>query len=254
MDTGLGAARPPSLCKLKWPKRRKPLEQNLRLWRDTLRQLFCGANGLFPVKLGATIRYAHKEGLLVNAPNFEDILAQYPPRYQAILGKHILGNAQADKIHSLLIKGDLYAGSDGSEKGGIGAHAYGFTSNKFLGPVWGGAAITPGNVDEMASLRVELGGAIGLLLVIYALQIQRGASTYPILIWIDNAEVLERARNPAVGDNIKNHMVLDYDLWRVMVGLIELIQTPIQWEKVNSHIEGKIFKEGTIPKGDKYSI
>ena len=57
-----------------------------------------------------------------------------------------------------------------------------------------------------------------------------------------------------VGDNIKNHLVLDYDLWRVMVGLIELIQTPIQWEKVDSHIEGKIFKEGTQPKGDKYSI
>ena len=53
-------AAPPSLCKIKWPKRRKPLEQNLRLWRDTLRQLFYGTNGLFPVKLGATIRYAHK--------------------------------------------------------------------------------------------------------------------------------------------------------------------------------------------------
>ena len=61
------------------------------------------------------------------------------------------------------------------------------------------AALIPGNVEEMASLRAELGGAIGILLVIYALQVQRGASTRPILIWIDNAEVLERARNPVVG-------------------------------------------------------
>ena len=45
-----------------------------------------------------------------------------------------------------------------------------------------------------------------------------------------------------VGNTIKNHLVLDYDLWRVMVGLIELIQTPIQWEKVDSHIEGKIYR------------
>ena len=49
-------------------------------------------------------------------PLYQDMLAQYPPRYQALLGKDHLENAQADKIHALLLKGDLYAGSDGSEK------------------------------------------------------------------------------------------------------------------------------------------
>ena len=63
--------------------------------------------------------------MLVAAPLFQDMLSQYPPRYQAILGKDLLENAQADNIHALLLKGDLYAGSDGSEKDGIGAHAYG---------------------------------------------------------------------------------------------------------------------------------
>ena len=154
---------PPSLCTLKWPKRRKPLEQNMRLWRDTIRQIFYGDHGLFLTRLGAEIRYTHNTGMVTAEPLFQDMLAQYPPRYQALLGKDLLVNAQADNIHALLLKGELYAGSDGSEKDGIGAHAYGFTSNKYLGTVWGGAAVTPGNIEEMASLRSELGGAIGIL-------------------------------------------------------------------------------------------
>ena len=66
--------------------------------------------------------------------------------------------------------------------------------------------------------------------------------------------MLERARNPVVGDNIKTHMVLDYDLWRSMAGLIEMIKTPLQWEKVDSHIEGRVFKDGMKPKGNEFSI
>ena len=146
--------------------------------------------GSVPTQLVTEIRYTHDTGMLIATPLFQDMLAQYPPRYQAILGKDLLANAQADNIYDLILKGDLYAGSDGSEKEGIGAHAYGFTSNKYLGMVWRGAAVTPGNVEEMASPRAELGGAIGILLVIYALQVQRGAATRPILIWIDNDEVL----------------------------------------------------------------
>ena len=57
-----------------------------------------------------------------------------------------------------------------------------------------------------------------------------------------------------MGNNLKNHLVLDYDLWRSMVSLIDLIQTSMQWEKVDSHIEGKIFKEGSQFKGGTCSI
>lgn len=70
-----------------------------------------------------------------------------------------------------MIKWDLYAGSDGLEKDRIGAHAYGFTIGRHVGQVWEGVAITSWDVEEMASLRAELGGAIGVLLVIYALQV-----------------------------------------------------------------------------------
>lgn len=87
-----------------------------------------------------------------------------------------------DEIQDLMIQGKIYAGSDGSEKEGIGAHAYGFTSWSLEGDVWGGAAITSVGVDEMVSLRAEHAGAIGILLVLYALQIRHGASLLPVTI------------------------------------------------------------------------
>ena len=67
-------------------------------------------------------------------------------------------------------------------------------SRKEEGIVWGGEAITPGCVEEMSSLHAELRGAIDILLVLYALQIQKGSSLLPVKIWIDNAELLERAK------------------------------------------------------------
>lgn len=39
-----------------------------------------------------------------------------------------------------------------------------------------------------------------------------------------------------------------------MDSLQALIHTPLKWEKVDSHIAGKVYKEGTLPKGDQYSI
>ena len=47
---------------------------------------------------------------------------------------------------------------------------------------------------------------------------------------------------------------MDYDLWQTMMNIQKLISIPLKWEKVDSHIEGKVFKEGVEPKGDEYSI
>ena len=136
-------------------------------------------------------------------------------------------NTMAAQTQRLMLQGNLYAGSDGSEKEGIGAHAYGFTSGIIEGAVWGGAGITLGGLNEMVSLRAEHAGAIGILLVLYALQVRYGPSTSPVTIWIDNAEVLDRAIEREAGDNIKDHLVLDYDLWQVMHNLQTLVNTPL---------------------------
>ena len=158
---------PPKACTLTWPKRRCPLEQNWKLWRETIRQVFYGAQGLYPSRLGVSLETVTRG--LNNTSLFEDMLAQYPDRYQAILGERKISNAMAEQIQGLMIQGHLYAGSDGSEKEGIGAHAYGFTSGIIEGVVWGGAGKTPGGVQEMASLRAEHAGAIGILLVLFVL-------------------------------------------------------------------------------------
>ena len=52
----------------------------------------------------------------------------------------------------------------------------------------------------------------GVFLVLYAMQVQHDDSTHPIKIWIDNTEVLVRAVNTIERRDIKQHLVLDYDL------------------------------------------
>lgn len=39
-----------------------------------------------------------------------------------------------------------------------------------------------------------------------------------------------------------------------MPSLQALITTPLQWEKADSHVEGKVYPEGVTPKRDKFSI
>ena len=54
------------------------------------------------------------------------------------------------------------------------------------------------------------------------------APNYSVDIWIDNAEVLERGKRGERGTNIKDHLVLDYDLLREMEYLQSKIIIPIQ--------------------------
>ena len=74
------------------------------------------------------------------------------------------------------------------------------------------------------------------------------------MIWINNAEVLSRGRNPTFKDNIKGHMVLDYDLWRVMKMIQQKLTISLRWEKVDSHIETRVYADGKTPKGDEFSV
>ena len=59
--------------------------------------------------------------------------------------------------------------------------------------MWGGAAITPGNLLEMSSLWCEHAGALAILLVLFAFQLhlgQENMQSMEVVIWLDNAEVL----------------------------------------------------------------
>ena len=96
------------------------------------------------------------------------------------------------------------------------------------------------------------------MLILYAIQVYMGRqydpSKYQVTIWIDNAEVLARGEGKEYGNTIKSRMVLDYDMWTVMTMLQDKIQFKLKWEKVDSHIETRQYKDGATPKGDKYSI
>ena len=171
------------------------------------------------------------------------IFKQYPPCYRHIEGNITIGDAEANTILRLLRSGALYAGSDGSVKDGCGAHAYGFTSSKDEGTVWGGAAITPGLAVGMSSLRAEHGRAIGVLLVLYAIQIymrEEEMSAYWVDVWSNNKEVLSKEDKASMGKDLTAHMVLDYNLWSVMNILQHRLSMGIRWKKVDYHIETRV--------------
>ena len=133
------------------------------------------------------------------------------------------------------------------EKDGFGSQAYELTSaREITRKVWRGAALTPGDKDEISSLRLELREAIKVLLVIYAVQVQHDIRdfSHTIIIWIDNDELLSRAMTLPVGNNIKYHLLLEYDVWRVMANLQILISISLRWKKLDSHIEDRTYKEG----------
>lgn len=145
----------------------------------------------------------------------------------------------------------FYVGSDGSATDSCGAHVYGFTSGKEEGNIWHESAIIPGLAAEIPSLRAEYGGAIGVLLVLYALQLYMGTedtSGYMVDIWIDNKEVISIGE----GSYLKVYLVIDYDVWRVMNMLQNIINMGIRWRKANSHIDTKTYKEGQTPVGDEF--
>ena len=249
---------PPRQSDIEWPTRRKPVAENLRLWRDTIRRVFCGGKGLYPRNLGPVIVHPDGRNIVEKAKSFSDILSSYPNRFKNILGPNLIGDHQVVKIIQILKEGQLYAGSDGSVKDEKGSHAYGFTSGREKEVIFGGAAMTPGSQEEMSSLRAEHCGAISILLILYAIQIHMGndrvSSTYEVDIWIDNAEVLSRGQNTGYKDGIKGHLVLDYDMWSIMNMLQKKIVFTLRWNKVDSHIEDRIYAEGTKPSGDEFSI
>ena len=85
---------------------------------------------------------------------------------------------------------------------------------------------TTGTPNDITRLRAKHGRAIEIFLVIYTVQIITGLSRskeYDIDIWIDNTEVLSRKNDPVIGSSLKSHLVLYYDMWRVM----DIIQAKI---------------------------
>ena len=67
----------------------------------------------------------------------------------------------------------------------------------------------------MSSLRADHGGALGVLLILYAMHIYYPSLPLPLelTIYIDNSEVVRRGGSKVPTLGIKQQLVLDYDLW-----------------------------------------
>ena len=57
-----------------------------------------------------------------------------------------------------------------------------------------------------------------------------------------------------MGGNMKDRMVLDYDICQLQKTLTDKLRIPLRWENVDSRIEQNIYKDGQKPKGGEFSI
>ena len=49
-------------------------------------------------------------------------------------------------------------------------------------------------------------------------------------------------------------MTLDFDLWRELISVIRKISVPLEWKKVDSHVDLRRYKKGQTPKGNKLAF
>ena len=87
--------------------------------------------------------------LLQDDISFTAVVNQYDARLRSIIGERTFQEDQVWEIITLLHKGTLHTGSDGSEKDGRGSHAYGFTNGRKEGNIWGGTQ--PSHLDQHMS-------------------------------------------------------------------------------------------------------
>ena len=95
---------------------------------------------------------------------------------------------------------------------------------------FGGEAQTIGHRSDMSSLRVEHGGELGIMLLIYTMQIWYAPMQLPqeLQLYVDNSEVVRRDQNKIPTLGIKQQLALDYDLWATTQRLQEVLVRKIQ--------------------------
>ena len=65
---------PPAISNLQWPKKRHSLEQNWKLWRNTIKGIFYGVQSSFPTRQGVRLCMYPHQWRVNPEPLFWDIL------------------------------------------------------------------------------------------------------------------------------------------------------------------------------------
>jgi hypothetical protein len=92
---------PPKTSNMQWPKRRRPVESNLKMWRDVVRRLFCGEKGFHPKNLGKVMNPSSPNELPVWAPSFGEVIYQYLTKYKKLLGEAFTRGGTSDVSHKV---------------------------------------------------------------------------------------------------------------------------------------------------------
>ena len=157
--------------------RRRPLPENLKIWREALYRAVQSSTGLYPSNLGKQLTHdavfpqndTQETGHWVNKANW--LLETLPKEWRPLMGDEFKFNSDMMvEFTEWLEEGDIYGGSDGSVINGIGAHSFVITNAQRETTMWGGAATTPGSIEEMASQRAEHAGSIAVLIMLHILQ------------------------------------------------------------------------------------
>ena len=107
----------------------------MKMWRDIVRSVFCGATGIYPLPLGPPIVPVPPRELLLKYQTFAATTSGYPERYKKLLGSSTIEENQAPKIISVLLDGKISSASNGSVKNSLGSHAYGYSSGTQEGEI-----------------------------------------------------------------------------------------------------------------------
>ena len=229
-----------STSMLEWPQRCRPSPYAIRQWKTYISLLCKGQReSLFELGTPLLPEVTSIPYQLEPSPTFSQFKNQLPIHLLDFALEHDIGcpidNNSIPTIIQWLQEGTLIAASDGSELNRQGAHAIGFTTKKEVDSIYGGAMRTPGNEEEMSSLRAEHAGIITLLLTLQFLQTKIDlTSSLSVTLYVDSAAVLDRiAKSPTRAQ--KDHDTLDYDLWILQHHLIAQININLLWKKIKSH-------------------
>lgn len=156
---------------LNWPLRRKPSPTHISIWKTNIYKLCRGIREpLHP--FGTPLQPLPNQCPSftlphLSPPTLATFISSLPPYLLDFFCSHPIGLPLDDTTTPTIVKwltnDELIAATDGSAPDGLGSHAYGFTSSTCFTTIVGSAMRTPGNRDEMTSLRAEHGGVITIL-------------------------------------------------------------------------------------------
>jgi len=156
-------------------------------------------------------------------------MLQYPPEILSLLLGHCpITDTEGQDIMEQLDLNNASTGSNGSVKDGIGGHSFCISTNIFTKNMWEHAQ-TVDHRKDISSLRTEHGGVMGVLLLLYAMQIFYPHIPLPLelKIYVDNSEVVRRGARDLPSLGLKQQLVLDYNLLATTVRLLEVIPCAI---------------------------